>query len=161
MEVSRRAPTLPLMVQLQGNYVPSTLAWVRDQIDLYERTSGAEGNTLLETGIPVIIVTMRGARSASVRKIALMRVEFGGSYALIASKGGAPDNPDWYHNLLAHPTEVLIQDGPEPFQVTVRQVEGAEREQWWTRSVEVFPTYDEYQSKTERQIPVLIAEPLI
>lgn len=161
MEVSRRAPTLLLMVQLQGNYVPSTLAWVRDQIDLYERTSGTEGNTLLETGIPVIIVTMRGAKSASVRKIALMRVEFGGSYALIASKGGAPDNPDWYHNLLAHPTEVLVQDGPEPFRVTVRQVEGAERELWWARSVEVFPTYDEYQSKTDRRIPVLLAEPLI
>jgi deazaflavin-dependent oxidoreductase (nitroreductase family) len=161
MGVARRPPTLLLMVQLQGNYVPSTLAWVRDQIDLYERTSGTEGNTLLETGIPVIIVTMRGAKSASVRKIALMRVEFGGSYALIASKGGAPDNPDWYHNLLAHPTEVLIQDGPEPFRVTVRQVEGSEREQWWARSVEVFPTYDEYQSKTERQIPVLIAEPVV
>jgi deazaflavin-dependent oxidoreductase (nitroreductase family) len=161
MGVARRPPTLLLMVQLQGNYVPSTLAWVRDQIDLYERTSGTEGNTLLETGIPVIIVTMRGAKSASVRKIALMRVEFGGSYALIASKGGAPDNPDWYHNLLAHPTEVLIQDGPKPFRVTVRQVEGSEREQWWARSVEVFPTYDEYQSKTERQIPVLIAEPVV
>ncbi len=149
------------MVHLQGNYVPSTLAWVRDQIDLYERTNGTEGNTLLETGIPVIIVTMRGAKSGNVRKIALMRVEFDGSYALIASKGGAPDNPDWYHNLLAHPTDVLIQDGPEPFRVAVRQVEGDEREQWWTRSVEVFPTYDEYQSKTERQIPVLVAEPVI
>lgn len=149
------------MVQLPGNYVPSTSAWVRDQVDLYERTNGAEGNTLLETGIPVIIVTMRGAKSGSVRKIALMRVEFEGSYALVASKGGAPDNPDWYHNLLAHPTEVLVQDGPEPFRVTVRQVDGAERELWWTRSVAVFPTYDEYQTKTERRIPVLVAEPVL
>jgi len=149
------------MVQLPGNYVPSTSAWVRDQVDLYERTNGAEGNTLLETGIPVIIVTMRGAKSGSVRKIALMRVEFEGSYALVASKGGAPDNPDWYHNLLAHPTEVLVQDGPEPFRVTVRQVDGAERDLWWTRSVAVFPTYDEYQTKTERRIPVLVAEPVL
>jgi len=149
------------MTQLSGTYVPSTLEWVRNQIDTYERTGGAEGNTLLETGIPVIIVTMRGAKSGNVRKIALMRVEHEGSYALVASKGGAPDNPDWYHNLLTHPTEVLVQDGPEPFRVTVRQVEGAEREQWWTRSVAVFPTYNEYQSKTEREIPVLVAEPVI
>ena len=149
------------MAQLSGTYVPSTMAWVRDQVDLYERTSGQEGNTLLETGIPVIIVTMRGAKSGNVRKIALMRVEHEGSYALVASKGGASDNPDWYHNLLAHPNEVLVQDGPEPFRVTVRQVEGAERTQWWTRSVAVFPTYDDYQSKTDRQIPVLVAEPVI
>ena len=146
------------MTQLSGTYVPSTLEWVRNQIDTYERTGGTEGNTLLETGIPVIIVTMRGAKSSNVRKIALMRVEHDGSYALVASKGGAPDNPDWYYNLLAHPSEVLIQDGPEPFRVTVRQVEGAERSEWWARSVAVFPTYDEYQSKTERQIPVLVAE---
>jgi deazaflavin-dependent oxidoreductase (nitroreductase family) len=148
------------MTQLSGTYVPSTLEWVRNQIDTYERTRGTEGNTLLETGIPVIIVTMRGAKSGNVRKIALMRVEHEGSYALVASKGGAPDNPDWYYNLLSHPTEVLVQDGPEPFPVTVRQVEGAERTQWWARSVAVFPTYDEYQSKTKRQIPVLIAEPV-
>ncbi len=146
------------MTQLSGNYVPSTLEWVRNQIDTYERTGGTEGNTLLETGIPVIIVTMRGAKSGNVRKIALMRVEHKGSYALVASKGGAPDNPDWYYNLLAHPTEVLVQDGPEPFRVTVRQVEGAERAEWWTRSAAVFPTYNEYQSKTDRQIPVLVAE---
>ncbi|MFM1752686.1 MAG: hypothetical protein RL119_1648 [Actinomycetota bacterium] len=146
------------MTQLSGTYVPSTLEWVRNQIDTYERTGGTEGNTLLETGIPVIIVTMRGAKSGNVRKIALMRVEHEGSYALVASKGGAPDNPDWYYNLLAHPTEVLVQDGPEPFRVTVRQVEGAERAEWWTRSAAVFPTYNEYQSKTDRQIPVLVAE---
>ena len=146
------------MTQLSGTYVPSTLEWVRNQIDTYERTGGTEGNTLLETGIPVIIVTMRGAKSGNVRKIALMRVEHKGSYALVASKGGAPDNPDWYYNLLAHPTEVLVQDGPEPFRVTVRQVEGAERAEWWTRSAAVFPTYNEYQSKTDRQIPVLVAE---
>jgi F420H(2)-dependent quinone reductase len=148
------------MTHLEGTYVPSTMEWVRDQIETYERTGGKEGNTLRETGIPVIIVTMRGAKSGNVRKIALMRVEHEGSYALVASKGGANDNPDWYHNLLANPTEVLIQDGPTPFAVTVRQVEGDERAQWWSRSVAVFPTYNDYQSNTAREIPVLVAEPI-
>jgi deazaflavin-dependent oxidoreductase (nitroreductase family) len=133
--------------------------WVRDQVETYERTGGKEANTLRETGIPVIIVTMRGAKSGNVRKIALMRVEHEGSYALVASKGGAADNPDWYHNLLAHPTEVLVQDGPEPFFATVRQVEGSERDAWWERSAEVFPTYNEYRANTDRLIPVLVAEP--
>ncbi|MEY2768232.1 MAG: hypothetical protein RI912_1895, partial [Actinomycetota bacterium] len=106
------------MTELAGEYIPSTSKWVRDQIEEYESSGGTRGNLLLDTGIPVIIVTMRGAKSGAVRKIALMRVEHGGSYALVASKGGAPDNPDWYHNLLANPTEVLVQDGPAPFRVT-------------------------------------------
>lgn len=147
------------MTRIEGEYVPSTSQWVRDQVDLYERTSGREGATLLDTGIPVIIVTMRGARSGAVRKIALMRVEHGGSYALVASKGGAPDNPDWYANLLANPNEVTVQDGPEPFAVKVRQIDGAEYDEWWARSVSVFPRYDEYRAKTDRRIPVLLAEP--
>ncbi|MFM8553086.1 MAG: nitroreductase family deazaflavin-dependent oxidoreductase [Acidimicrobiales bacterium] len=147
------------MTRIEGEYVPSTSQWVRDQVDLYERTSGREGATLLDTGIPVIIVTMRGARSGAVRKIALMRVEHGGSYALVASKGGAPDNPDWYANLLANPNEVTVQDGPEPFAVKVRQIDGAEYDEWWARSVAVFPRYDEYRAKTDRRIPVLLAEP--
>ncbi|MFM8793751.1 MAG: nitroreductase family deazaflavin-dependent oxidoreductase [Acidimicrobiales bacterium] len=147
------------MTRIEGEYVPSTSQWVRDQVDLYERTGGREGSTLLDTGIPVIIVTMRGARSGAVRKIALMRVEHGGSYALVASKGGAPDNPDWYANLLANPNEVTVQDGPEPFAVTVRQIDGAEYDEWWQRSVAVFPRYDEYRAKTDRRIPVLLAEP--
>ena len=147
------------MTRIEGEYVPSTSQWVRDQVDLYERTSGREGATLLDTGIPVIIVTMRGARSGAVRKIALMRVEHGGSYALVASKGGAPDNPDWYANLLANPDEVTVQDGPEPFAVKVRQIDGAEYDEWWARSVAVFPRYDEYRAKTDRRIPVLLAEP--
>jgi deazaflavin-dependent oxidoreductase (nitroreductase family) len=102
---------------------------------------------------------MRGAKSGAVRKIALMRVEHGGSYALVASKGGAPDNPDWYHNLLANPTEVLVQDGPAPFRVTVREVDGAEYDEWWSRSAAVFPQYETYRAKTDRRIPVLVAEP--
>lgn len=146
------------MASLDGDYVPSTMQWVRDQIDLYERTGGREGNTLGDSGIPVIIVTMRGAKSGAVRKIALMRVEHGGAYALVASKGGHESNPDWYHNLLAYPDEVLVQDGPEPFFVSVREIEGDEYDTWWDRSVAVFPTYDEYRAKTPRRIPILLAE---
>lgn len=146
------------MAALEGDYVPSTMQWVRDQIDLYERTGGREGNTLGESGIPVIIVTMRGAKSGAVRKIALMRVEHDGAYALVASKGGHESNPDWYHNLLTHPDEVLVQDGPEPFFVSVREIEGDEYDTWWDRSVAVFPTYDEYRAKTPRRIPILLAE---
>jgi deazaflavin-dependent oxidoreductase (nitroreductase family) len=95
-----------------------------------------------------------------VRKIALMRVEHEGEYALVASYGGAPSNPVWYHNLVAHPDEVLLQDGPEPFRVRVREVHGDEPAQWWERSVAVFPNYAEYQQRTERAIPVLIAAPI-
>lgn len=147
------------MAHLEGTYVPSTSDWVRDQIDEYEKSGGTRGNTLRDTGIPVIIVTMRGAKSGSVRKIALMRVEHEGSYALVASRGGSDVNPDWYANLVANPTEVLVQDGPEPFEVTVREVFGDEKNMWWQRSVAVFPTYDEYQAKTSRVIPVLVADP--
>ena len=147
------------METLDGEYVPSTSQWVRDQIDTYERTGGREANTLRDTGIPIIVVTMRGAASGNVRKIALMRVEHDGSYALVASKGGAPDNPDWYRNLVAHPDEVLVQDGPAPFRVRVRELDGAERDAWWERAVAVFPNYAEYQAKTDRLIPLLVAEP--
>ena len=145
------APTLP------GTYVPSAMDWVREQVETYERTGGQEANTLLDTGIPVVIVTMRGARSGDVRKIALMRVEHEGEYALVASLGGAPKNPVWYANLRANPDEVTVQDGPEPFPVTVREVDGDERAQWWERAVAAFPNYTEYQEKTERRIPVFVA----
>lgn len=146
------------MARLEGNYVPSALEWVRDQIDEYEKSGGTRANTLRDTGIPVIIVTMRGAKSGNIRKIALMRVEHDGAYALVASRAGADTHPDWYANLLASPDEVLIQDGPDPFHVSVREVTGEERDEWWTRSVAVFPTYAEYQAKTTRVIPVLVAE---
>jgi deazaflavin-dependent oxidoreductase (nitroreductase family) len=142
---------------LHGEYVPSSLAWVRDQVEAYERSGGTEANTLRDTGIPVIIVTMRGKSSGKVRKIALMRVEHEGEYALVASMGGAPTNPGWYSNIIADPSAVTIQDGPEPFEVTVREVSGDERGLWWDRSVAVFPTYAEYQTKTDRRIPVLVA----
>jgi deazaflavin-dependent oxidoreductase (nitroreductase family) len=107
----------------------------------------------------VIIVTMKGVKSGKVRKIALMRVEHEGEYALVASYGGAPTHPVWYHNLKADPDAVQIQDGPEPFDATVREAEGDERAAWWARAVAVFPNYAEYQAKTDRQIPVLIASP--
>ena len=142
---------------LQGEYAPSTSQWVRDQVDAYERSAGREGNTLRATGLPVVIVTMRGNRSGKVRKVALMRVEHDGEYALVASKGGAPKHPVWYYNLKADPDEVTVQDGPEPFGVSVREVSGTEREQWWERAVAAYPPYAEYQQRTDRTIPVLLA----
>ncbi|HVL03086.1 MAG TPA: nitroreductase family deazaflavin-dependent oxidoreductase [Acidimicrobiales bacterium] len=142
---------------IEGDYEPSAQAWVRDQVEAYESSGGTRGNTLLDTGMPVIIVTMRGRASGKVRKIALMRVEHDGEYALVASKGGAPENPDWYHNLTASPEEVMIQDGPEPFDARVREVTGDERATWWERAVAAYPPYAEYQENTDRQIPVLVA----
>jgi F420H(2)-dependent quinone reductase len=144
---------------LDGEYVPSTRGWVRDQVEAYERSGGREANTLRDTGLPVIIVTMRGNKTGNVRKIALMRVEHDGEYALVASVGGAPRHPVWYHNLTANPDEVTIQDGPEPFPVRVREVTGDERAVWWDRAVAAFPLYRDYEQKTDRQIPVLVATP--
>jgi deazaflavin-dependent oxidoreductase (nitroreductase family) len=141
-----------------GEYVPSTWQWVRDQVETYERTGGREANTLRDTGLPIIIVTTRGAKSGAIRKMALMRVEHEGAYALVASMGGAPKHPVWYFNLKAHPDEVKIQDGPEPFDVHVREISGDERATWWERAVAAFPPYAEYQQKTSRVIPVLVAE---
>jgi deazaflavin-dependent oxidoreductase (nitroreductase family) len=145
------------VAQLVGEYVPSMMPWVRDQVETYERTGGREAATLRDTGIPVIIVAMRGAKSGTVRKIALMRVEHHGEYALVASKGGAPAHPDWYHNLVANPHEVTVQDGPEPFFVHVRLVDGKEYDGWWQRSVAVFAPYASYREKTSRRIPLFVA----
>jgi len=140
-----------------GEYAPSRAQWVRDQVEAYERSGGQEANTLRDTGLPVIIVTMRGNKTGKVRKIALMRVENDGEYALVASMGGAPTNPVWYHNLKAQPDEVAIQDGAEPFAARVREIQGAERAAWWERAVAAYPPYAEYQERTDRQIPVFIA----
>jgi deazaflavin-dependent oxidoreductase (nitroreductase family) len=142
---------------LDGEYEPSPVQWVREQVEQYERTGGREAGTLRDTGIPVIIVTTRGRNSGKLRKTPLMRVEHDGEYALVASLGGAPKHPVWYHNLTADPRAVMIQDGPEPFDAEVREVDGDERALWWERAVAAFPPYAEYQERTERQIPVLIA----
>jgi deazaflavin-dependent oxidoreductase (nitroreductase family) len=142
---------------LEGEYEPSTSDWVREQVDTYERSGGTEGNTLRDTGLPVVIVTHRGNKSGKVRKIALMRVEHGGQYALVASKGGAPDNPRWYYNLKADPESVMMQDGPAPFDVTVREAAGTERDEWWERAVAAYPPYAEYQTRTDRLIPLFVA----
>jgi deazaflavin-dependent oxidoreductase (nitroreductase family) len=144
-------------VALEGEYVPSPWQWVRDQVEQYERSGGREANTLLDTGLPIVIVTTRGNKSGTLRKTALMRVEHEGEYALVASMGGAPKHPVWYYNLVADPTAVVIQDGPEPFDAEVREVSGDERAAWWERAVAAYPPYAEYQTKTERLIPVFVA----
>ena len=143
---------------LTGEYEPSRMKWVRDQVERYEATGGREANTLRDTGLPVAIFTMRGAKSGKVRKIALMRVEHDGAYAMVASDGGARDHPGWYHNVIAHPDELMVQDGPEPFDAVARELEGEERQEWWDRAVAAYPPYAEYQRRTERLIPVLLAE---
>ena len=142
---------------LEGEYEPSTWQWVRDQVETYERTGGREANTLRDTGLPIIIVTTRGNKSGKLRKTPLMRVEHDGEYALVASMGGAPKHPVWYFNLLADPTAVTIQDGPEPWDAVVRQVDGEERAAWWERAVAAYPPYAEYQERTDRVIPVFVA----
>lgn len=142
---------------IEGEYEPSKARWVADQVAEYEASGGQRANTLRDTGLPIIVVTTRGNRSGKVRKFALMRVEHGGEYALVASVGGAPKHPSWYHNVVAHPDEITIQDGPEPFDVEVREVHGEEKARWWERAVAAYPPYADYQARTTRQIPVLVA----
>jgi F420H(2)-dependent quinone reductase len=142
----------------EGKYEPSSWEWVAKQVEEYESSGGTEANTLRDTGLPIIIFTYRGRRTGNVRKSALMRVEHNGRYALIASVGGAPNNPGWYYSLKDHP-EVLIQDGPQPVEYAVREVDGDERTEWWNRAVDAYPPYAEYQERTSRRIPVFVAEP--
>ncbi|WP_029431472.1 nitroreductase family deazaflavin-dependent oxidoreductase [Blastococcus sp. URHD0036] len=143
---------------LTGEYEPSPQKWVRDQVELYERTGGREGNTLLDRGLPVVIFTTRGAKSGKVRKQPLMRVEHEGAYAMVGSQGGAPTDPAWVANLRTYPDQVTVQDGPEPWDGVAREVTGEERAQWWERAVAAFPDYADYQTKTDRQIPVFVVE---
>ena len=143
---------------LTGEYEPSTTDWVREQVERYEATGGREANTLRDTGLPVVVFTMRGAKSGMLRKIALMRVEHNGAYAMVASDGGAKDHPGWYYNVKAHPDQLTVQDGPEPFDAVARELEGEERQEWWDRAVAAYPPYAEYQERTERLIPVFLAE---
>jgi deazaflavin-dependent oxidoreductase (nitroreductase family) len=142
---------------IDGEYEPSPWEWVRNQVDQYERSGGREATTLGDTDMPVIIVTHRGNKSGNIRKTALMRVEHDGEYLLVASMGGAPNNPVWYYNLKADPDAVRIQDGPEPFDATVRELAGSERDTWWDRAVAAYPPYAEYQTRTERLIPLFLA----
>jgi F420H(2)-dependent quinone reductase len=144
-------------VTLEGEYEPSPWDWVRNQVETYERTGGREANTLMDTGLPVIIVTTRGNKTGKVRKMALMRVEHNGEYALVASLGGSPKHPVWYYNLKADPDAVAIQDGDDKFVARVREVSGDERAQWWARAVAAYPPYAEYQARTDRTIPVFVA----
>ncbi|MFH8218024.1 nitroreductase family deazaflavin-dependent oxidoreductase [Streptomyces sp. NPDC018057] len=143
---------------LEGEYEPSPTQWVREQVELYESSGGTEGTTLRDTGLPVVLLTTRGARSGKLRKTPLMRVEHDGRYAVVASQGGAPQHPFWYFNLVADP-RVALRDGPAERDMTAREVTGAEKAEWWERAVAAFPPYAEYQEKTSREIPVFVLEP--
>jgi F420H(2)-dependent quinone reductase len=142
---------------LIGEYAPSTSAYARKQAETYEATDGREANTM--RGKPVIVLTTLGATSGKLRKTALMRVEHDGSYAVVASKGGAPDNPRWYHNIVANPL-VELQDGALKRDYLAHEASGAERDEWWARAVEVWPDYANYQKKTERLIPLFVLVPV-
>ena len=142
---------------LQGEYAPSSAEWVRKQVEEIESSGGASGTTL--RGVPVVVITSMGAGSGKLRKNPVMRVEHDGVYAAVASKGGAPEHPSWYRNLVEHPL-VELQDGPARGDYQAREASGEEREQWWQRAVEVWPDYASYQEKTDRQIPVFVLEPV-
>jgi deazaflavin-dependent oxidoreductase (nitroreductase family) len=143
---------------LEGEYEPSPEKWVRDQVERYEATDGREANTLPNRSEPVVVFSTRGAKSGKVRKNPLMRVEHDGVYAMVASQGGAPQHPSWYHNLTAYPDQVTVQDGAEVWDAVAREVTGEERALWWERAVAAFPDYADYQKRTDRQIPVFVVE---
>ena len=149
---------LNIAMPIDGEYEPSTAAWVRDQVELYEGSGGTRGTTLRDTGLPVVIVTNRGVKSGKVRKTPVMRVEHDGRYAMVASKGGAPDHPVWYYNVRANP-QVELQDGPRRQDMTARELSGDERAAWWARAVAAYPPYAQYPQRTTRQIPVFVLEP--
>lgn len=144
---------------LEGEYVPSEWDWVREQVEAYEASGGREANTLRDTGDPIVVITSKGAKSGKLRKNPVMRVEKDGRYVAIASKGGAPEQPAWYANFRAHPV-VQLQDGPEPALYEARLLEGEERREWWDYAVATWSTYAEYQTKTDREIPVFLLEPV-
>lgn len=141
---------------LEGEYEPSPEKWVRDQVELYEKSGGTKGTTM--RGMPVVVLTTRGAKSGKIRKSPLMRVEHGGTYAVVASLGGAPKNPVWYYNVVADP-QVELQDGPVRKDMRAREVTGDEKALWWERAVAAYPDYAEYQKKTDRRLPVFVLEP--
>jgi deazaflavin-dependent oxidoreductase (nitroreductase family) len=142
---------------LSGEYEPGAADWANEQAVLFERTNGAEGNTL--RGRPIILLTTLGAKTGKLRKNPLMRIEHDGEYAVVASNGGAPKHPVWYHNLVTHPL-VELQDGPVRKDYSVRLATGEERATWWKRANETWPDYDSYQAKTDREIPVFVLTPV-
>jgi deazaflavin-dependent oxidoreductase (nitroreductase family) len=139
---------------LQGEYAPSPTEWVRNQVAEYEQSQGAAGNVDPD-GRRIVILTTRGARSGLLRKNPVMRVEHQGAYAAVASLAGSPNNPEWFHNLVAHP-ELMLQDGAVVDDFVSRRLEGEERRVWWERAVAAYPTYADYQRSTSREIPVLL-----
>ena len=142
-----------------ANYIPPTLDWVREQVELYEGSGGTEGTTLRDTGLPCIIITHKGGKTGAIRKIPVMTVKVDDSYVLIGSYGGRPKNPVWVYNLRAH-SDVEIRDGTSVTKMTVREVhDDPERKQLWDVGAKAFPPYLEYQEKTDRKIPVFVAEP--
>ena len=143
---------------LEGEYQPSPEKWVRDQVETYEASGGTEATTLPDhPEWPIVVVTSRGAKSGVLRKNPVMRVEKDGVYAVVASKGGTPEQPSWYFNIMANPV-VDLQDGPEPHEYRARVAEGEERAEWWERCVAQYSPYAEYQEKTDREIPVFLME---
>ncbi|WP_159605388.1 nitroreductase family deazaflavin-dependent oxidoreductase [Agromyces humi] len=138
---------------LEGEYEPSTSGWARRQAETFEASNGEKANTL--RGLPIVLLTSVGAKTGKLRKTALMRVEHDGAYAVVASLGGAAKHPVWYWNLKKHP-HVELQDGAERHDYEARELEGAEREEWWVRAVEAYPPYADYQRKTDRLIPVFL-----
>ena len=142
---------------LSGEYAPSPSAWARNQADQFEASGGAEANTL--RGVPIIVLTSVGAKSGKLRKTPLMRVEHEGQYVVVASKGGAPEHPTWYYNLVANP-HVELQDGPVKKDYRAHEASGAERDVWWERAVAVWPDYADYQTKTDRLIPLFLLSPM-
>ncbi|MCB1002911.1 MAG: nitroreductase family deazaflavin-dependent oxidoreductase [Acidimicrobiales bacterium] len=141
---------------LEGEYEPSSWDWVREQVEEFEASGGERANTFADTGLPIIVMTNRGHKSGKLRKTPLMRVEHGGEYALIASVGGAPSNPGWYHNVKADP-HVTVQDGAEVIDAVAEEVDGDERAAWWDRAVAAYSDYQTYQDATERRIPMFVA----
>ncbi|MEV1283100.1 nitroreductase family deazaflavin-dependent oxidoreductase [Modestobacter sp. NPDC049651] len=144
---------------LEGEYEPSPEKWVRDQVEVYERTGGREANTLPNRTEPVVVFTTRGAKSGKLRKNPLMKVEHDGVYAMVASVGGGPKHPTWYHNLKAHPDQVTVQDGETVIDGVAREIDGDEYAQWWERAVAAYRDYADYQQRTERKIPLFLVEP--
>ena len=142
-----------------AQYVPSPHKWVREQVELYESSGGTKGTTLLDTGLPVVLVTHRGNKTGAIRKTPLMRVKDGNNYVLLGSQGGAPKDPAWVHNLRANP-QIELRDEAVERPMHVREVKDAtERARLWALAVAAYPPYADYQTKTARQIPVFVAEP--